>query len=55
MLKINLTMLIFLADIDECALGIDHCEHGCENTAGSFVCFCDPSHTKTDDEISCLG
>ena len=56
MLKINLTMLILLADIDECAIPDMHnCEHECENTAGSYVCYCNSSYTKTDDGISCLG
>ncbi|XP_039624856.1 neurogenic locus notch homolog protein 1-like [Polypterus senegalus] len=34
-------------DLDECNMGLGPCEHGgsCENTIGSFVCRCPPSHT----------
>lgn len=37
---------VFCLDIDECDSG--HCEHGCENTFGSYKCTCDAGFTLVD-------
>ncbi|CAH1238887.1 HMCN1 [Branchiostoma lanceolatum] len=38
-----MTLLLVLAlstDINECSRNTDGCQHGCENTVGSYYCTC---------------
>ena len=39
-------------DIDECE-EFDYCDHVCENTDGSYECFCDPGYELNEDEETC--
>ena len=45
----------FLPDVDECALDIDGCDQGCNNTVGSFNCTCMEGYVLNEDGFSCDG
>ena len=47
--------ILFITDIDECALGIGGCQHICHNTDGSFYCSCNDGYTLESDGINCIG
>ena len=53
-IKIN-EILLFL-DIDECAAG-DPCMANaeCENTEGSFTCYCRDGYEANPDKVVCSG
>ncbi|XP_078575770.1 uncharacterized protein LOC144861669 [Branchiostoma floridae x Branchiostoma japonicum] len=40
-------------DIDECATGNGGCSQNCNNTVGSFTCFCHDGYTLNSDGTSC--
>ena len=40
-------------DIDECATGLDMCDHNCTNTPGSYVCSCYEGYYE--DGHRCIG
>ncbi|CAL1545513.1 unnamed protein product [Lymnaea stagnalis] len=40
-------------DIDECSLDHSPCSHGCQNTNGSFFCFCYEGFMLDSDAVSC--
>lgn len=46
-----------MTDIDECALGLHHCDENanCTNTEGSFECLCKPTFFEVRDggKIKC--
>lgn len=44
-----------LTDIDECMTGVEQCDHNCENTVGSYTCFCDSGFTLNVDGYRCDG
>ena len=44
-----------IADINECSLDIDGCEHNCNNNVGSFVCSCNTGYILTSDGKNCDG
>ena len=44
-----------LADINECAEGIDDCVQICTDTDGSYVCSCAPGYLLTNDSRGCDG
>ena len=44
-----------LADIDECAEGLDSCEQICMNTNGSYACSCQSCYYLGSDGFSCNG
>ena len=48
-------MIIFLADIDECALNISGCNQKCTNTIGSYFCSCYPGYQLYKDNETCIG
>ena len=41
-------------DVNECA-GDHGCHHLCNNTDGSFHCYCNPGYTLHSNEINCTG
>ena len=43
------------ADTDECAMGMDNCQHTCFNTDGSFLCACFAGSTLAADGMTCTG
>ena len=40
-------------DIDECATNSGGCSQGCNNTDGSFHCFCNNGYELSDDGRTC--
>ena len=46
---------IFYLDINECAEGIDNCDHNCTNTEGSFNCLCRNGYELDSDGHNCSG
>ena len=42
-------------DINECARGIDGCQHNCSNSIGSFFCSCNTGYALTSNGKSCTG
>ena len=44
-----------IADINECALGSDGCQHKCNNIDGSFFCSCNAGYTLNPDGQHCTG
>ena len=46
---------MLLLDIDECALGISHCEQLCSNTDGSYECGCWIGYEWNYETQSCDG
>ena len=47
--------IVFNADIDECALGMDDCSENaiCTNIPGNFSCMCDEGYDG--DGTTCVG
>ncbi len=43
------------ADVNECRAGIAKCEQHCNNTLGSFHCYCQRGFTLNPDRWSCDG
>ena len=48
-------LIVFLADIDECALNISGCNQKCTNTIGSYFCFCYSGYKLNKDNETCIG
>ena len=46
---------LFSTDTDECTIYANICDHICNNTVGSFVCYCEPNFVLGSDGRSCLG
>ena len=44
---------LFLAVVNECALGFSNCEQVCEDTIGSYICSCNPGYVLAPDGHSC--
>ena len=42
-----------VTDINECATNSGGCSQGCNNTDGSFHCFCDDGYDLSDDGRTC--
>lgn len=52
--KVTKIILCFLeTDVNECEQVPKVCQHGCENTDGSFVCTCPNGYTLSSDGITC--
>ena len=49
----NLLYTGVCVDENECELGQDSCAQHCNNTIGSFECYCDPGYQLTADDFSC--
>lgn len=41
-------------DVDECLSDNGGCEHTCQNTAGSYHCFCEFGNRLAEDRHSCI-
>ena len=48
-------LLCVPADMDECVRGTAGCSHTCNNTVGSFQCFCRPGYVLGQDKQTCFG
>ena len=48
-------LIVFLADIDECALNISGCNQKCTNTIGSYFCSCYLGYKLNKDNETCIG
>ena len=55
MCNLSCVLISFIADIDECSLDNDGCEHNCINTVGSFFCSCNTGYALTLDGKNCTG
>ena len=42
-------------DVNECTNGDNSCDHNCQNTDGSYTCFCDSGYSLTSNDKSCSG
>ena len=51
----NVNLRIHTADIDECDIKEDICEHNCINTEGSFNCSCREGYLLSTDGRNCTG
>ena len=47
--------LIVHTDVDECAEGLDGCDHNCTNTVGSYYCSCMDGYVLEADNHTCTG
>ena len=53
---VDLSLLLLLsADIDECWDNTDNCSQGCNNTIGSYLCFCVDGYILDTDLHTCNG
>ena len=43
----------YFLDRDECTESPNYCQHGCNNTVGSFICTCEPGYSLRDDGRTC--
>ncbi len=43
------------SDIDECTMNNGGCEQNCNNTEGSFNCFCDSGYIVDSNGFNCSG
>ena len=50
---ITLCDMMLSVDIDECRVGNGGCQHYCNNTEGSFNCYCDDGYRR--NESLCIG
>ena len=41
--------------MDECQENNGGCEHNCQNTLGSFKCYCNPGYELHSNEKDCEG
>ena len=41
-------------DEDECMEGLDQCEQHCNNTIGSYECYCSVGYELAGDDVSCV-
>ena len=52
-------LIIFFLDIEECQDGMDICQNvnhaECENTAGSYYCYCDYGYDWNEGTSECDG
>ena len=55
MCNLSCVLISFIADIDECSLDNDGCEHNCINTVGSSFCSCNTGYALTLDGKNCTG
>ena len=50
-----LVIIIIIIDDDECSRNNGGCEHLCNNTDGSYNCYCINGHVLDDDGLGCSG
>ena len=48
-------MLLINTDINECFENIAMCSIGCNNTLGSFYCYCNEGYMLDSDDRTCVG
>ena len=46
-------MTDYKTDINECIN--NYCHHNCNNTEGSYYCYCDTGYELLNDNITCQG
>ena len=47
--------LFMHVDDNECSTNSGGCEHRCNNTVGSYKCYCITGYTLDDDGLGCSG
>ena len=50
-----IVLIILSTDIDECAANSNICHHSCNNTEGSYTCYCVPGYELLSDNATCRG
>ena len=49
-------LFVFTSDIDECVKKTDNCSQNCNNTIGSYQCYCNDGYTLDSDDLhTCNG
>ena len=46
--------VLYCLDVNECT-GDHGCHHLCNNTDGSFHCYCNPGYLLNSNRINCTG
>ena len=52
---LQILIVLFLTDIDECTLNIDDCDQLCVNDIGSYHCECHTGYFRDNNLLSCIG
>ena len=50
----SITLNLF-SDINECDVNTDNCSQLCNNTIGSYQCYCEDGYILDSDEHTCNG
>ena len=50
----GISLIIVYVDVNECA-GDHRCHHLCNNTDGSFYCYCNPGYMLDSNGTTCKG
>ena len=48
-------LILSPSDISECNKENGNCSQGCNNTIGSYQCYCEDGYTLDSDEHTCNG
>ena len=49
------TFTIHSSDVDECSTVLGICSQECNNTIGSYICFCEEGYILEPDGYNCTG
>ena len=47
--------LFVCTDVDECERGEYQCSQHCQNSVGSYYCYCNPGYVRTANGLDCEG
>ena len=53
--QVSISIFVFFADIDECEVDKGNCQEFCNNTLGSFECYCSAGFSLQADGLTCRG
>ena len=49
-------IFVCILDVNECVEDTDNCSQNCNNTIGSYLCYCNDGHTLDSDDLhTCNG
>ena len=52
---LQILIVLFLTDVNECTLNIDDCDQFCVNDIGSYHCECHTGYFRDNNSSSCIG